>query len=185
MIKTFQYNREFAVEYARRWAFSRNPLFYDFTGQGGNCTNFISQCLFAGTGQMNYTPTFGWYYNSVNNRAPSWTGVEYFYNFIIRNAKKGIGNGLGPFGQEVGPENIEPGDIIQLGMDNGDYYHTLLVTGFYQNTFLVAAQSDNAFNRKLNTYIYHKARYIHIDGYRAEKPNTLAKFEKLVSGKSL
>ena len=45
MIVTKPYNRARAVEYAQRWALSRNPLFYDFTGGGGNCTNFVSQCL--------------------------------------------------------------------------------------------------------------------------------------------
>ena len=184
MIRTERYNRGHAVEYARRWAFSRNPLFYDFTGQGGNCTNFISQCLFAGTCQMNYTPTFGWYYNSAKSRAAAWTGVGYLYNFLTRNAKKGIGNGSGPFGEEVGADEIEPGDIIQLGTESGNYYHSLLVTGIFNNTFLVATQSDNAFNRGLDTYIYQKARYIHISGFRTGKTNPGACFEKLIAGKS-
>ena len=35
------YNRERAVEYARRWALSRNPLFENFSGIGGDCTNFV------------------------------------------------------------------------------------------------------------------------------------------------
>ena len=44
---------ERAVAYARRWALDRNPLFVDFTGQGGNCTNFVSQCVLAGSCVMN------------------------------------------------------------------------------------------------------------------------------------
>ena len=36
---TYGYDRAHAVAYARRWALSRNPLFYDFTGIGGDCTN--------------------------------------------------------------------------------------------------------------------------------------------------
>jgi len=77
------YNRRAAVEYAHRWAFDRNPRFYDYDGIGGDCTNFASQCLYAGTGVMNYTPTFGWYYFDANHKAPAWTGVEFFYNFLI------------------------------------------------------------------------------------------------------
>ena len=34
MLITTTYNRKFALEYARRWAFERNPLFYDFAGIG-------------------------------------------------------------------------------------------------------------------------------------------------------
>ena len=36
MIVEKPYDRERAVEYARRWALSRNPLFIDFTGIGGD-----------------------------------------------------------------------------------------------------------------------------------------------------
>ena len=36
MLLTRPYFRERAVEYARRWALSRNPLFIDFTGVGGD-----------------------------------------------------------------------------------------------------------------------------------------------------
>ena len=42
-------DRTRAVEYARRWALSRNPIFEDYTGIGGDCTNFVSQAIFAGT----------------------------------------------------------------------------------------------------------------------------------------
>ena len=44
------YNRSAAVEYAHQWAFGRNPEFYDFSQIGGDCTNFASQCLYAGGG---------------------------------------------------------------------------------------------------------------------------------------
>ena len=77
------YNRERAVTYAQKYAFSQNPIFGNFRGIGGNCTNFVSQAIYAGSCVMNYTPTFGWYYISLDNRSPSWTGVDYFYNFII------------------------------------------------------------------------------------------------------
>lgn len=65
------YNRNSAVEYARKWALGRNPKYANFDGMGGDCTNFASQCLYAGGCKMNNTPTFGWYYYSLNNRAPA------------------------------------------------------------------------------------------------------------------
>ena len=67
------YDRQAAVAYAHRWAYLRNPAFYNFDKLGGDCTNFASQCLYAGAGVMDYTPTFGWYYNSQYSRAPAWT----------------------------------------------------------------------------------------------------------------
>ena len=82
MLATVSYNRERAVEYAQKWALSRNPLFFDFTGGGGNCTNFASQCLLAGSLTMYEAQPFGWYYRSVTDRAPAWTGVNEFYEFM-------------------------------------------------------------------------------------------------------
>ena len=54
------YRRDRAVTYARTWALDRNPLYIDFSGQGGNCTNFASQCVLAGSCAMNYTADYGW-----------------------------------------------------------------------------------------------------------------------------
>ena len=59
MLIRVPYNRAAAVAYAEKWAFSRNPEYYDFHGIGGDCTNFVSQCIYAGCGVMNYTPEYG------------------------------------------------------------------------------------------------------------------------------
>ncbi|MBR5438166.1 MAG: amidase domain-containing protein [Clostridia bacterium] len=156
------YDRERAVDYARRWAFDRNPRFYDFSEIGGDCTNFVSQCLFAGSAVMNFTPVFGWYYLSASNRTASWTGVEYLYNFLTTN------EGDGPFGHVVGEDEAEAGDIIQLGNADGDFYHTVLITSVYPE-ILVAAHSYDAFDRPFDSYDYDVARFIHIDGVRREE----------------
>lgn len=172
------YLRERAYQYAERWALSRNPLFADYTGIGGNCTNFVSQCLFAGSCEMNFTPVFGWYYLNMDERTASWTGVEFLYDFLISN------RGNGPFAEESTPGGLEVGDIIQLARD-GDYYHTLLVSGFQGDTYLVAAQSDDAFNRPLNTYNYDSARYLHILGVGAEYSSDADCFSSLLEGVSI
>ena len=91
-MKVVEYNREAAVAYARKWAFVRNPAYYNFDRLGGDCTNFASQCLFAGLGVMNGTPDIGWYYRALSDRAAAWTGVEYFYRFLLANAN-GSGGG--------------------------------------------------------------------------------------------
>ena len=81
-----EYRRDLAVMYARRYAMGQNPLFGDFGGIGGNCTNFISQCLYAGSCRMNYLPTFGWYYRSLDDRAPAWTGASVACNRLAAAA---------------------------------------------------------------------------------------------------
>ena len=154
------YDREAAVAYARKWAMGRNPAYFDFSGLGGDCTNFASQCIFAGAGVMNYTPTFGWYYSSPENRAPAWTGVEFLYNFLTSNKS------AGPYAREVEWNEVEPGDIVQLGDADGDFYHTPFITET-SPTILVAAHSYDALDRPLGSYFAYRYRFVHILGVRA------------------
>lgn len=81
------YDRNLAIGYALKWALDRNPKYYNYDRLGGDCTNFISQCLFAGMSQMNYSSN-PWYYIDANRKSPSWTGVEFLYDFLINN--KGV-----------------------------------------------------------------------------------------------
>lgn len=153
------YNRQWAVNYARVWAYSRNPRFYDFSDLGGDCTNFASQCIFAGAGVMNYTPEVGWYYINANNRSPSWTGVEFLYDFLVNNLS------VGPYGREVSTDGVLPGDIVQLADFEGDFYHTLVIVATMPQ-ILVAAHSRDVLNKPLEDYNFNAARFIHIEGVR-------------------
>ncbi len=186
MIVELPYDREKAVEYARKWALSRNPLFIDFTGIGGNCTNFVSQCVFAGAPVMNFTATFGWYYVSPEERAPAWSGVEAFYNFLTGAPSFAQENGrTGPYGvQATEPRQIMIGDVIQLRNTSGEYYHTLIISGFERGDILVCAQSDDALDRRLSTYSYAGIRVIHIEGARINI-NTEASFDGIFNGSAL
>ena len=177
MLVVKPYVRENALAYAKKYAFSQNSQFGNFAGIGGNCTNFVSQSIYAGSCEMNYTPTFGWYYISLDDRSPTWTGVEFFYNFIIENAD------VGPFGRVATSDELEIGDVIQLGREEEGYYHTLLVVGFDGEDLLVAAQTDNAYARPLSTYDYDFARYIKILGVRFDLPeDNTSCFERLMQG---
>ena len=132
-MEILNYDRQAAYAYAKKWAFGRNPKFYNFDKLGGDCTNFASQCIYAGAGVMNYTPTFGWFYKSLNERTPSWTGVEYLYNFLVNNT-----DGAGPFAEEVALDKLEPGDIVQLGRSTGAFYHSPVVVSVKNGRILVS-----------------------------------------------
>lgn len=159
-MKKINYNRERAVSYAHQWAFGRNPHYYNFDKIGGDCTNFASQALYAGAGIMNPKPTMGWYYYSINSRAPAWTSVQFLYKFLIKNL------GIGPVAIEVQPSEIEPGDIVQLSFDGVSFSHSPVVVSVgttpNPSNILVAAHTFDADNRPLNTYEYVTARYLHI-----------------------
>lgn len=180
-----EYNRSRAVEYARRWALDRNPLFINFAGQGGDCTNFVSQCIYAGCCQMNFTTDFGWYYISPNNRAPAWSSVEAIYDFLTGDPIFITENGgVGPFGHEVGADAVYEGDVVQLADRNGDFYHTLIITGFRDGETLVSAHTNDALDKPLSEYNYASLRYIHIEAIRLDIANDTC-FEGLIEGTSL
>ena len=153
------FNRHAAVSYARKWAFDRNPAFYNFDKIGGDCTNFASQSIYAGAKVMNFTNVFGWYYRSSYDRTPSWSGVEYLYNFLVTNKS------VGPHARVVSQSEAMPGDIVQLGTPSGDFYHSPVITAITP-MILVAAHSDDALDRPLNSYNYGTIRFLHIEGVR-------------------
>lgn len=153
------YNRTAAVEYARRWALGRNSAYYDFQYIGGDCTNFASQCIFAGAGVMNFTPVTGWYYRSLSDRAAAWSGVEYLYKFLVNNQS------VGPYGHIVEMGEAAPGDIVQLGTQSGRFYHSPVITAVTP-TVLVSAHTFDALDRPLSSYQFEVVRFIHIDGVR-------------------
>ncbi|MCH5338634.1 MAG: amidase domain-containing protein [Acetatifactor sp.] len=153
------YNRDAAVAYARRWALERNPAFYDFENDGGDCTNFASQCIYAGAQTMNFTPVLGWFYRSSYDRTASWTGVKFLYNFLVNN------QGIGPYARVVTQGEVEPGDIVQLGTENGDFYHSPVITAVTP-IILVAAHTFNALDRPLSSYVYGSVRFLRIEGVR-------------------
>ena len=153
------YRREAALQYAGQWAMGRNPRYLDFEKLGGDCTNFASQCIYAGSGVMNYTPVLGWYYNSSSDRSPSWTGVSYLYHFLVGNKS------VGPYAAETNQAGVQPGDIVQLGNGSG-FYHSPVIVSIEGGRIFVAAHSYDAYMRPLDSYQFERARFLHILGVR-------------------
>lgn len=154
------YDFDAAVAYASSWALDRNPAYLDFHGLGGDCTNFVSQCLYAGCGVMNTTPVYGWYYRTGNDRTASWTGVEYLYRFLTSN------RGAGPYAHEVGAADVGVGDVVQLAMTNEPFSHAALIVAVENGEPYVAAHTIDAWMRPLSAYRQPRRRFLRIDGAR-------------------
>lgn len=152
------YHRAAAVRYAARWALSRNPAYADFTQLGGDCANFASQCLYAGAPVMNYARDTGWYYRSIANRSPAWSGVRFLHRFLLRVT------GPGPVGQEVPLSALLPGDLIFL-RSASRLYHALIVISPASDP-LTAAHTDDSWLRPLSSYGSVRAVPVHIAGAR-------------------
>lgn len=159
-MRELSYNRHAAVAYAVKWALGRNPAYYNFENIGGDCTNFTSQCIYAGAQVMNFTPVTGWFYKSSFDRSASWSGVEYLYKYLINK------RGVGPYAREVPQSEAELGDIVQLGRQSGDFYHSLVITAKDPYIF-VSTHTYDALNRPLSSYSYDIARFLHIEGVHA------------------
>lgn len=162
-MELFPYDRAAAVRYAHRWAFARNPRYYDYELLGGDCTNFASQCLYAGAHVMDYTPTFGWYYADANDKAPAWTGVPYLYNYLTRTH-----TAPGPAARDGTIDELLPGDVVQLSFDGARWAHTPVVVAVGSprsaDNVLVAAHSEDADDRPLSSYDFADVRFLHIFG---------------------
>ena len=157
------YDRLAAVRYAHEWAYGRNPRYYDFESIGGDCTNFASQCLYAGARIMDYTPTYGWYYINADRRAPAWTGVIYLFNYLTRERSM-----LGPVARDTSIFEMLPGDVVQLSFDGVRWAHSPVVVAVGEprsrDNVLVAAHSYDADYRPISSYDFVSIRFLHVFG---------------------
>jgi len=158
-MNVYELNRQAVVNYAKEWAFKRNPNYLDFENFGGDCTNFVSQCIYAGCGVMNYTHDSGWYYNSPSDRAAGWSSVKYLYKFLTLNKD------VGPYAVETGRDGVEIGDIVQLSNRVYGFHHSLIIVDRTDTQIYIASHSFDAFMRPLDSYFGEDKRYLHIEGY--------------------
>lgn len=158
------YSPSEASSYALKYAITPNSKYADFTSLGGDCTNFISQCLKAGGIKQHTGSAYAnncWFYKSSTNRSSSWTGANQFRNYITGSASKIKMS-------TTNWENVANGDIIQL-MRSGSAYHSLIVTGVAYSSYgrsdiLVCAHTTNRRHVSLKQYYSDTKKYYHIKG---------------------
>jgi cell wall-associated NlpC family hydrolase len=114
------YNRERAVAYANTYWNSHNPAFRFF--RTDDCTNFISQCLYAGGFPMvgGRDRAKGWWYRQgrPDNWSYSWAVANSFYWFLRSRAQ-----------QVLRVEDLQLGDVICYDFEgDGRWNHSAIVT---------------------------------------------------------
>ena len=163
------YNRCAAIEYALKWALCRNPLYANFSGRDGDSTNFVSQCLMAGSGINSRQPHHSWYYDCDNDHSRSWCYCDQLHNYLIRR------QACGPFACETPMEEMMPGDVIQIASRMQCFNHSLFISDICGrpnfNNILVCAHSYNSKNRRLCTYDIQRIRFLHIQGVTYQPPS--------------
>lgn len=153
-----EYNRILAVEYAKKWALSKNPNYFHFEGIGGDCTNFISQCLLAGGGKMNFDKYYGWFYVNQDNRSPSWSSVKYLQRFLLTNKS------TGPVAKIMPIDMLEIGDIIQIRQNPEEFNHSVIITKITSREIYVCAHSYDVLDKPLSSYNFFELKGLHIMG---------------------
>lgn len=156
------YNRLKAVQYAERWWNSFNPTYPQFTD---DCTNFISQCLYAGGIPMWGKPnrTKGWWIEGKSNWSFSWT-VAHAFMLMLKAAS---------WTKEVkNPSQLMIGDIICYDFEgDGRFNHNTIVTGKDEYGYpLVNAHTTNS-----------RMRYWNYEDSTAYTPNIQYKYFHIIT----
>jgi hypothetical protein len=141
------YDRNKVRAYADTWWNSFNPNYLFF--EHDDCTNFVSQCLFAGNAPMNYTGKreLGWWYQGKSGNRElwsfSWAVADSLSRFLTGGAKSWHAEKVDS------PQNLAIGDVISYDWDgNGHYQHSAIVTEMDANGMpLVSAHTNNSKNR--------------------------------------
>ena len=107
----------------------------------------------AGGAEQNYSQN-GWYFNSINDRSPSWSGVNELYEFLVSE------HDVGPRARVVDVYEAMAGDIVQLGSFENGYYHSLIIVD--PENMLVAAHTVDSDYRPLSSYNYDYFRVLHV-----------------------
>ena len=171
---TNDYNREASVAYAMKWVGARNTKNWPtYDRNGGNCANFVSQCLLAGGIPMDSTGSSQWkWYGSTPNtsqtasgRSGSWSSVGEFYSYANKNSG---------FGMVAEPDanywSGKPGDLIQLGYED-NWRHVVIITRVVKdgngNTvdYLINSNTADQRNYPVSAYLYPQHRLIRIYGW--------------------
>ncbi len=171
------YDRQKAADYGYEWVSAdkivRNPAYTAYDDYGGNCNNYISQCLFAGGIPMDYSGDYQWKYYSdeVNEahaaagRTPSWTSVDGFYNYCKNNT----GSGLVAL-TDCELYSGEVGDIVQISC-YGEWDHSVIITKVIYDEngnpidFLVNSNTSDKGGYPLSAYEAKQLRLIKIIGW--------------------
>ena len=160
------YDRDAAIAYAREWYNSANTSAYaSFIGKGGDCANFVSQCLVAGGIGM----TSDWF----SNRKEDWlysliTNEKYMYS--ISSSWKCADDHYKYFSDETNPYTngsviqitdrskikvfastgtVKPGDLLYFVVD-GNISHATMVSSVDNGMIFFTGHSSQRYNYPLS-----------------------------------
>lgn len=142
-----RYNRLTAVRYALRHWNNPNPRFgnMDTMGAGGDCANFVSQCMLAGGWPLDYRASAvdkEWWYRRVGtepfdrNRDDWWSCTWTLADSHMRYMRANHGRALDLVRSPRLARTLRRGDVIYYDWDgDGVFTHSAIVTSFTRRGF--------------------------------------------------
>lgn len=123
---TYQYNPSAAVSYARKYALSPNSAYTYYT-KNGDCTNFVSQCVYAGGIPQNPGVWMPGQYD--------WNTVGGFYTYMTNY---GYAKGY------TWTNGARIGDVVQwYNPSTKVWSHAVILTGTTSNDWLYCSHSND------------------------------------------
>ena len=158
-----KYDRDAAVAYAQKYALNYNPEYNDYTNGGGDCMNFVSQCIHAG-GMPMKTQGLLWY-GSKKKTCAAWRGVDSFLRFI----RKTFGSPRLLIECFETPEGLKKGDFVftvpdgDPGVITRNPSHIVILSEDYDGgeDLIICGHTENQPN-KTKTRRDRRCTYIHI-----------------------
>lgn len=137
------YNYTAMARYLEKYWTNYNKAYRDFNSKGGDCTNFVSQALYAGGWKMNsgwYKNSNYWWYNS-SNQTYSWTAVDYWGSFARNSKRATMLNSVW---------RLRIGDVLQVKPKNSKQkVHTMMVSYYDGNQPYFTYHTSNRYRRSL------------------------------------
>ena len=183
--QTGNYDRDAAVEYADEWNDDANTDEYEFFGgRGGDCANFVSQCLKAGGIEEND----GWHcerhagwswalilFNLITtgtiytwDYSDSWLYADKHFSFFS-DQKNGYINGLpikmtekSDLGSVIENYNIQKGDLLYFCNSKGEVYHATIISNVDSSMIYYAAHSAPNFDKPLSSFTVYNVIVVRI-----------------------
>lgn len=142
-------NRSAAQTYALNHVYNPSSNYPDYSNYGGDCTNFVSQCLEAGgwtkVNDGNRYSSYSWFHPvgstmpSESLRSASWTSASYLYNFLNANSDRAV-----PASYPL--SSYEIGDVVQLYSTSYSpaWHHSMIITYASGGTIKVTYRNANS-----------------------------------------
>lgn len=157
------YNRANAIMYAVRWALVENPAwpYFGHGHGGGDCTNFISQCLYAGGWDMRYgaASPLEWYCWPKRGQGHSrtWASADLFAYCLRNNGRT----------RPCQFSELTVGDLVLEEIADYGIRHIMMVTKKTSEDIFLSYHSTNYLNTpfkevKERVGIYNKLSFVKV-----------------------